>query len=321
LGSSGAAAAWPRAAYAQQADRVRRIGVLIGTLENDPEASLRTEEFRQALAKFGWSEGRNVAIEFRFGAGDPNRMRAQAKELAGISADVIVAESTPAAVALRQATTTVPIVFLQVANPIGSGLVASLAHPGANLTGFTNFEPAIGGKWLELLKEVAPGVTRAIAIFNPETHSGQYWQSIEAAASSLAVEFNRAPALDAAAIENAVAGLAGGHNGGMLVMPDAFTLAHRELIVTLAARHRLPAIYAFAVFTKTGGLLSYGIDQVEIYRRAASYVDRILKGDKPGELPVQAPTKFELLVNLKTAKALGLEVPWFLPQRADDVIE
>jgi putative ABC transport system substrate-binding protein len=317
----GAAAAWPRVAHAQQADRVRRIGVLIGTLENDPEASLRTQEFRQALAKLGWSEGRNVGIEFRFGAGDPNRMRVQAKELAGISPDVIVAESTPAAVALRQATTTVPIVFLQVANPIGSGLVASLAHPGANLTGFTNFEPAIGGKWLELLKEVAPGVTRAIAIFNPETHSGQYWQSIEAAASSLAVEFNRAPARDATAIENAVVGLAGGDNGGMLVMPDAFTLAHRELIVTLAAHHRLPAIYAFAVFTKAGGLLSYGIDQVEIYRRAASYVDRILKGDKPGELPVQAPTKFELIVNLKTAKALGLEVPWFLQQRADEVIE
>ena len=316
-----AALAWPRAARAQQADRVRRIGVLIGTLENDPEASLRTQEFRQALAKLGWSEGRNVAIEFRFGAGDPNRMRAQAKELAGISPDVIVAESTPAAVALRQETTTVPIVFLQVANPIGSRLVASLAHPGANLTGFTNFEPAMGGKWLELLKEVAPGVTRAIAVFNPETHSGQYWQSIEAAASSLAVEFNRAPARDAAGIENAVAGLAREHNGGVLVMPDTFTLAHRELIVTLAARHRLPAIYAFAVFTKTGGLLSYGIDQVEIYRRAASYVDRILKGDKPAELPVQAPTKFELIVNLKTAKALGLEVPWFLQQRADEVIE
>jgi putative ABC transport system substrate-binding protein len=315
------AASWSRATCAQQADRVRRIGVLIGTLENDPEASLRTQEFRQALAKLGWSEGRNVAIEFRFGAGDPNRMRAQAKELAGISPDVIVAESTPAAVALRQETTTVPIVFLQVANPIGSRLVASLAHPGANLTGFTNFEPAMGGKWLELLKEVAPGVTRAIAIFNPETHSGQYWQSIEAAASSLAVEFNRAPARDAARIENAVAGLAHEHNGGVLVMPDTFTLAHRELIVTLAARHRLPAIYAFAVFTKTGGLLSYGIDQVEIYRRAASYVDRILKGDKPAELPVQAPTKFELIVNLKTAKALGLEVPWFLQQRADEVIE
>jgi putative tryptophan/tyrosine transport system substrate-binding protein len=317
----GAAAAWPRVAHAQQADRVRRIGVLIGTLENDPEASLRVGEFRQALAKLGWSEGRNVVIEFRFGAGDPNRMRAQAKELTGISPDVVVAESTPAAVALRQETVAVPIVFLQVANPIGSGLVASLARPGANLTGFTNFEPAIGGKWLELLKEIAPGVTRAIAIFNPETHSGQYWQSLEAAAPSLAVDFNRAAARDAAGIESALAGLAREPNGGVLVMPDAFTLAHRELIITLAVRHRLPAIYPFAVFTKNGGLLSYGVDQVEIYRRAAVYVDRILKGEKPADLPVQAPTKFELIVNLKTAKALGIDVPWFLQQRADEVIE
>jgi putative ABC transport system substrate-binding protein len=208
-----------------------------------------------------------------------------------------------------------------VANPIGSGLVASLARPGANLTGFTNFEPTMGGKWLELLKEIAPGVTRAVAIFNPETHSGQYWQSMEAAAPSLAVQFNRAPARDAAGIESAVAGLAREPNGGVLVMPDAFTLAHRELIVALTARHRLPAIYPFRSFTDTGGLLSYGIDQVEIYRQAASYVDRILKGEKPAELPVQAPTKFELIVNLKTAKALGLDVPWILQQRADEVIE
>jgi putative tryptophan/tyrosine transport system substrate-binding protein len=317
----GAAAAWPLAARAQQPDRMRRIGVLIGTLENDLEASLRVGEFRQALAKLGWSEGRNVAIEFRFGAGDPNRMRTQAKELTGISPDVLVAESTPAAVALRQETAAVPIVFLQVANPIGSGLVASLARPGANVTGFTNFEPAIGGKWLELLKEIAPGVTRAIAVFNPETHSGQYWQSLEAAAPSLAVTFKQAAARDAAGIESALADLAREPNGGVLVMPDAFTLAHRELIVTLAARHRLPAIYPFAVFTKSGGLLSYGIDQVELYRRAPVYVDRILRGEKPADLPVQAPTKFELVVNLKTAKALGLDVPWFLQQRADEVIE
>jgi putative ABC transport system substrate-binding protein len=317
----GAAAAWPLAARAQQGERTRRIGVLIGTLENDPEASLRVGEFRQALAKLGWSEGRNVVIEFRFGAGDPNRMRAQAKELTGISPDIVVAESTPAAVALRQETAAVPIVFLQVANPIGSGLVASLARPGANVTGFTNFEPAIGGKWLELLKEIAPSVTRAIAVFNPETHSGQYWKSLEVAASSLSVDFKQAAARDAAGIESALADLAREPNGGVLVMPDAFTLARRELIVTLAARHRLPATYPFAVFTKNGGLLSYGIDQVELYRRAAVYVDRILRGEKPADLPVQAPTKFELVVNLKTANSLGVEVPWFLQQRADEVIE
>jgi putative ABC transport system substrate-binding protein len=268
-----------------------------------------------------WSEGRNVVIDFRFGTGDLNRFRAQAKELTGLTPDVIVAESTPAAVALHQETAAVPIVFLQVANPIGSGLVASLARPGANLTGFTNFEPTMGGKWLELLKEIAPGVTRAVAIFNPETHSGQYWQSMEAAAPSLAVQFNRAPARQAAGIESAVAGLAREPNGGVVVMPDAFTLAHRELIVALTDRHRLPTIYPFRAFVDTGGLLSYGIDQVDIYRQAASYVDRILKGEKPAELPVQAPTKFELIVNLKTAKALGLDVPWILQQRADEVIE
>jgi putative ABC transport system substrate-binding protein len=319
LGS--AAATWPLAARAQQGERIRRVGVVMVTKETDPETPLRAMAFRQALAKLGWSEGRNVVIDFRFGTGDLNRFRAQAKELTGVTPDVIVAESTPATVALHQETAAVPIVFLQVANPIGSGLVASLARPGANLTGFTNFEPTMGGKWLELLKEIAPGVTRAVAIFNPETHSGQYWQSMEAAAPSLAVQFNRAPARQAAGIESAVAGLAREPNGGVVVMPDAFTLAHRELIVALTDRHRLPTIYPFRAFVDTGGLLSYGIDQVDIYRQAASYVDRILKGEKPAELPVQAPTKFELIVNLKTAKALGLDVPWILQQRADEVIE
>jgi putative tryptophan/tyrosine transport system substrate-binding protein len=317
----GGAVSWPLAARAQQGERIRRVGVVMVTKETDPETPLRAMAFRQALAKLGWSEGRNVVIDFRFGTGDLNRFRAQAKELTGVTLDVIVAESTPAALALRHETAAVPIVFLQVANPIGSGLVASMARPGANLTGFTNFEPTMGGKWLELLKEIAPGVTRAVAIFNPETHSGQYWQSMEAAAPSLAVQFNRAPARQAAGIESAVAGLAREPNGGVVVMPDAFTLAHRELIVALTDRHRLPTIYPFRAFVDTGGLLSYGIDQVDIYRQAASYVDRILKGEKPAELPVQAPTKFELIVNLKTAKALGLDVPWILQQRADEVIE
>jgi len=317
----GAAAAWPLAARAQQRERMRRIGVLTGTAETDPETSLRIAALRQALAKMGWSENRNIVMDLRWGAGDPDRMRAHAKELIGLRPDVVVAESTPAAAALRQESAATPIVFMQVANPVGSGLVASLARPGGNLTGFTNFEPAMGGKWLELLKEIAPRVTRAIAIFNPETHSGQYWETTEAAARSLAVEFSRAPARDAAGIESAVAGFAREPNGGVLVMPDAFTLAHRELIIALTGRHRLPSISPFRVFTTSGGLLCYGVDQVETYRLAASYVDRILKGEKPAELPVQAPTKFELIINLKTAKALGLDVPWFLQQRADEVIE
>jgi putative ABC transport system substrate-binding protein len=260
-------------------------------------------------------------IDFRWGAGDPSLMRVHAKELIGATPDVVVAESTPAAAALRQETSAVPIVFLQVGNPVGSGFVASLAHPGGNLTGFTNFEPTMGGKWLELLKEIAPPVTRAIAVFNPDTHSGQYWRTMEAAAPSLAVEFKRTPVRDVTGIESAVADLAREPNGGVVVMPDAFTLTHLQLIVALTARHRLPSIYPFRVFTVNGGLLSYGIDHVDVYRRAASYVDRILRGEKPANLPVQAPTKFELIVNLKTAKALGLDVPWFLQQRADEVIE
>jgi putative ABC transport system substrate-binding protein len=316
----GGAAAWPLAARAQQGERMRRIGVLSGLVESDPETPLRVVAFRQALGKLGWSEGRNLVIDFRWGAGDPSLMRVHAKELIGATPDVVVAESTPAAAALRQETSAVSIVFLQVGNPVGSGFVASLAHPGGNLTGFTNFEPTMGGKWLELLKEIAP-VMRAIAIFNPDTHSGQYWQTMEAAAPSLAVEFKRTPVRDVAGIESAVADLAGEPNGGVVVMPDAFTLTHLELIVALTARHRLPSIYPFRVFTVNGGLLSYGIDHVDVYRRAASYVDRILRGEKPANLPVQAPTKFELIVNLKTAKALGLDVPLFLQQRADEVIE
>jgi ABC-type uncharacterized transport system substrate-binding protein len=222
----GAAAAWPLAARAQQPERMRRIGVLSGLVESDPETPLRVVAFRQALGKLGWSEGRDLVIDFRWGAGDPSLMRVHAKELIGATPDVVVAESTPAAAALRQETSAVSIVFLQVGNPVGSGFVASLAHPGGNLTGFTNFEPTMGGKWLELLKEIAPPVTRAIAIFNPDTHSGQYWQTMEVAAPSLAVEFKRAPVRDVAGIESAVADLAREPNGGVVVMPDAFTLTH-----------------------------------------------------------------------------------------------
>ena len=317
----GAAAAWPVGAHTQQPDKVYRVGMLTGQPEGDPENAARLAAFRLALGKFGWSEGRNLLIDIRWGAGDPDRMRVLAKELNRLAPDIVVSESTPATAALRQEIPNVPIVFSQVANPVGAGFAASLAHPGGNITGFTNFEPSMGGKWLELLKEVAPRVARTAAIFNPETHSGQYWQSIEAAAPSLAVTFTRAPVRDAAEIERTIEAFARDPNGGLLVMPNSFTLTHRELIVALAERHRLPSIYAFRVFPASGGLLSYGIDQVEIYRRIAAYVDRIFRGANPGELPIEGPTKFELAVNLKTAKALGLDVPPTLLARADEVIE
>jgi len=317
----GVAAAWPLAAHAQQSGKVYRIGMLMGQPESDPENASRLAAFRLALGKLGWSEGRNLLIDIRWGGGDPDRMRTHAKELSGLMPDIVVGESTPATTALRQEARGVPIVFLQVANPIGAGFAASLAHPGGNITGFTNFEPSMGGKWLELLKELVPRLARAAAIFNPDTHSGQYWQSIETAAPTLAVKFTRAPVRGSAEIERAVEAFAHDPDGGLLVMPDAFTLANRELIVTLAQRHRLPSIYAFRVFPASGGLLSYGIDQVEIYRRVAAYVDRILRGANPGELPVEAPTKFELVINLKTANALGLNVPLHLQQLADEVIE
>ena len=316
----GTAAAWPLAAHGQQPGKVYRVGMLTGQPEGDPENAARLAAFRLALGKFGWSEGRNLLIDIRWGAGDPDRMRVLAKELNRLGPDIVVSER-PATAALRQEIPNVPIVFSQVANPVGAGFAASLARPGGNITGFTNFEPSMGGKWLELLKEVAPRVARTAAIFNPETHSGQYWQSIEAAAPSLAVTFTRAPVRDAAEIERTIEAFARDPNGGLLVMPDSFTLTHRELIVALAERHRLPSIYAFRVFPASGGLLSYGIDQVEIYRRIAAYVDRIFRGANPGELPIEGPTKFELAVNLKTAKALGLEVPPSLLARADEVIE
>ena len=317
----GSAAAWPLAARAQQGERVRRIGVLINIAENDPESPARLAAFRQTLGKLGWSEDRNVVIDFRWSSGDINQMRARAKELIGLIPDVVVAEGTPSTAAFREESRATPIVFLQAANPVGSGFVASLAHPGGNITGFTNFEPSMGGKWLELLKQIAPGVARAGALFNPQTHTGQYWQAIEAAAQSLAVEFARAPVHSAAEIENVIGALAKDPNAGLLVMPDSFTLAHRELIIALATRHRLPTIYAFRVYATSGGLMCYGVDPVEDYRRAASYVDRILKGEKPADLPVQAPTKFLLVINLKAAKALGLTVPDKLLVAADEVID
>jgi putative ABC transport system substrate-binding protein len=255
------------------------------------------------------------------GAGDVDRVRAYARQLIDTAPDVIVAETTPAVTAVRQLTPTTPIVFLQAGNPVGSGFVASLAHPGGNITGFTNFEPAMGGKWLELLKEIAPRMLRTAAIFNPETHTGQFWKVLEGTAPSFGIVFDRIPVHDRVEIEHAIAGLAREPNGGLLVMPDSFLFTHSDLIIALTAQHKLPSIYPLRIYVTNGGLLSYGIDRVDVFRRVAAYVDRILRGEKPGSLPVQAPTKFELTINLKTAKALDLTVPASLLARADEVIE
>jgi putative tryptophan/tyrosine transport system substrate-binding protein len=317
----GAVAAWPLAAHAQQPGRVRRIAMLVGATENDPEAPLSLEAFRQTLNQLGWKEGVSVRIDTRWGHGDPDRMGAYAKELIGTAPDVAVADSTPAALALQRESRTTPIIFIQAGNPVGSGLVANLARPGGNLTGFTNYVPSMGGKWLELLKEVAPRLTRVAALFNPKTHTGQYWDVLEAATQSLGVTFGKAAVEDDGGIARALEALAGEPAGGLIVMPDSFTMSHREFIVALAAQHRVPTVYPFRVFPAQGGLMSYGMNRVGVYRDAASYVDRVLRGEKPGDLPVQAPTTFELVINLKTAKALGLDVPWFLQQRADEVIE
>jgi putative ABC transport system substrate-binding protein len=320
----GATVAWPLAARAQQpTDRVQRIGFLTGYAEGDGEAEALVTTFRQGLQELGWVEGRNLRIDYRWAVSDPNRMRTYAAELVGLAPTVIMAESTPLVAALQQETRTVPIVFAAANDPVGFGFVASLARPGGNITGFigAGAEPSMGGKWLEILKEVAPGVGRIALIFNPQTHTGQYFGSIEVAASSFAMEAIKTPIHDAAEIKRAIDAFALAPTGGLLVLPDITTNFHRDLIVALAARHRLPAVYAFPSFPRNGGLVSYGAGLADLYRRAASYVDRILRGAKPSDLPVQLPTKFELVINLKTAKALGLDVPLQLQQRADEVIE
>jgi ABC-type uncharacterized transport system substrate-binding protein len=315
----GAAAAWPVAARAQQPER--RIGVLMALVESDPEAQSLISTARQRLGELGWSEGRNIRIDDRWAAGDADRLRAYAAELVSLKPDVIFGEGTPVVAALQQATRTIPIVFVNANNPIGFGFVASMARPGGNITGFVSAEPAMGGKWLETLREIAPDVARVALIYNPQTHTGQHFQSIESASQSLAVKTIPLPFRDSAEIERALGDFAREPKGGLLVLPDISTLLHRDLIITLAARNRLPAIYPFRRFITSGGLAYYGANTTDMYRNIADYVDRILKGAKPADLPVQAPTKFELVINLKTAKALGLDVPWFLQQRADEVIE
>jgi putative tryptophan/tyrosine transport system substrate-binding protein len=319
----GAAVAWPLAARAQQGERIRRIGILQGLAESDPEAQARTVAFRQALEALGWTEGRNIRIDYRFAGGDPARVQTYATELVKAAPDLIVGHSTPVAAALKQATRTIPIVLVAVNDPLGQGFVASLARPGGNITGFAFVEFTMVGKWLELLKEMAPGVRRVALMFNPQTapYYAIYLPKFGAVPTTLAAELAAAPVRDEAEVEAAIAGIAREPAGGLIAAADPFTRTHRALIMRLAQHHRLPTVYGFRQFVAEGGLMSYGPDTVDIVRRSASYVDRILKGAAPADLPIQQPTKFELAINLKTAKALGLEVPSLLQRRADEVIE
>jgi putative ABC transport system substrate-binding protein len=318
----GGAAAWPLAARAQQGDRVRRIGVLMGFDENDPVAKTYVSAFTQALAGLGWTDGRNVRVDLRWPGVDSNRMRALAQELIGLQPDIIVTNATPATVAVQRETRTIPIVFQIVADPVASGIVARLDRPGGNITGFAAFEATLGGKWIELLWEIAPGLKRAAIMFNPDTAPvSTYMPSFETAARSLKVVPIITPVHSDVEIEAAIIALGREPGGGLVVMPDTFMVAHRAPLILAAERSNVPAVYFLSGFARDGGLLSYGPDLVDTFRRAASYVDRILRGAKPGDLPVQFPTKFETAVNLKTAKALGLAVPPSIRLLADEVIE
>jgi putative tryptophan/tyrosine transport system substrate-binding protein len=318
----GGAAAWPLAARAQQREQVRRIGVLVSTAADDPEGQARLAAFLQGLQPLGWADGRNVRIDTRWGAGDAERIRRYAAELVALAPDVILASGGSVAGPLLQVTHTVPIVFTQTPDPVGAGFVASLAQPGGNATGFTQVEYGMGAKWLELLKEIAPSVMRAAVLRDPAIPQGiGQFAVIQSVAPSFGVQLSPVSVRDAGEIERAVTAFARSPNGGLIVTASGLANVHRDLIITLAARHRLPAVYSTRLFVTGGGLLSYGADSIDPHRRAASYVDRILKGEKPADLPVQAPTKYELVINLNTAKALGLEVPATLLSTADEVIE
>jgi ABC-type uncharacterized transport system substrate-binding protein len=320
LGS--AAAAWPLAARAQQGERMRRIGVLMNLAADDAEGQARIAEFLQGLQQLGWTDGSNVRVDYRWAAGDAGRFQRYAEELLAFAPDVILASATPSVQALQRATRTVPIVFVSVTDPVGAGFVQSLARPGGNTTGFLQFEFGLSGKWLELLKEVAPDVTRAVVLRDPDVGTGTtQFAVIQAMAPLLRVEVNPVNVRDPSEIRRALEAFARSSNGGLIVTASALAVRHRDLITMLAARHRLPAVYPFRYFVTASGLICYGPNELEQYRQATGYVDRILKGEKPADLPVQAPTKFELVINLKTAKALGLEVPPTLLARADEVIE
>jgi len=320
----GGAAAWPLAARAQQGDRMKRIGLLMGTDENDPVQKPYILAFTQALAGLGWTDGRNVRIDLRWGRTDINRIRALAQELVGLQPDIIVTSTTSPTAAVQRETRTIPIVFASVPDPVASGIVARLDRPSENVTGFAVLEASLAGKWLELLSEIAPGLKRAAIMFNPDTNpvsKALYLSSLETAARSLKVEPIISPVHSDVEIETAINALGREPGGGLVVIPSVFVTAHRAPIISVAARNNLPAVYTASNYAREGGLLSYGPDPVDTYRRAATYVDRILRGEKPGDLPVQLPTKFEMVVNLKTAKALGLTVPPSLLARADEVIE
>jgi putative ABC transport system substrate-binding protein len=317
----GGAAAWPLTVRAQQAER--RIGALMAVAENDPEGRARAAAFRQGLRELGWTEGHNVSIEFRWAADDADLMRRYAAELVGMVPDVLIALAPQGLAAVLRETRSIPTVFVQVADPVGGGFVASLSKPGGNITGFTSFENTISAKWLELIKEVAPQVTRVAIIRNPaKTSASEFLKdAMEVAAPSLGLQLSPVVARDIADIEHAFHALASASIGGIIIMPDPITLMNRERIVALAAERRLPAVYPYRYFATVGGLVSYGPNSVDLWRRAAIYVDRILKGAKPADLPIQNPTKFEIVLNLKTAKALGIEPPLSLLMRIDEVID
>jgi putative ABC transport system substrate-binding protein len=318
----GGAAAWPFAGRAQQGDRVRRIGVLMTYDQNDPVPKSFVSAFIQALAGLGWTDGRNVRMDIRWHGDDNNRIRALAQELVGLQPDMIVTNGTSATVAVQRETRTIPIVFVNVADPIASGIVARLDRPSGNATGFGILEPSLGGKWLELLSEIVPGLKRIAIMFNPDTAPlSAYMPSLETAARSLKIAPIIAPVHSDVEIETAIIAIGREPGGGLIVMPDLFTVAHRALVISAAARNKVPAVYNQSTFARDGGLLSYGVDRVDNWRRAATYVDHILRGAKPGDFPVQLPTKFEMVLNLKTAKALGLAIPPSILLRADEVIE
>jgi putative ABC transport system substrate-binding protein len=318
----GGAAVWPLAARAQQAERMRRIGMLTNLAADDALATARVAAFAQAMHELGWIVGRNLRIDYRWGQNDPERLRKYAAELVALAPEVIVANANPSTTALQHATRSVPVVFVNQVDPVGAGFVESLARPGGNITGFTNFEYGLGGKWLELLKDIAPRVTRVAVLRDPASASGTgQLGAIQSVAPSFGVELRPIDVRNTGEIERALAAFSRMPNGGMIVTGTGFALSHRDAILALAARHGLPAVYSFRHHVEHGGLISYAPDALDPYLRAAGYVDRILKGEKPADLPVQAPTKFELVINLKTAKTLGLEIPPTLLARADEVIE
>ena len=319
----GSAVAWPLVARAQQPERMRRIGVLMGYAENDRQGQDNVAAFRMGLQKLGWTEGRNVAIEYRWAAAEADLVQQFAKELVALQPDLILTQNTPITAAVLQQTRTIPIIFANVSDPVGSGFVAGLPRPGGNVTGLIDIDASMAGKWLGLLKEVAPRVARVAFLFNPATapFAEYYVTPLKAAAASFAVRAIAAPVRDTSELESVVAGHAREPDGGLIVMPEAFMNVHRAEVTSLAAHYRLPAVYPRRFFAEVGGLLSYGNDQSDNFRRTATYADRILHGAKPNELPVEQPTKFELVINLKTAKALGLTVPVHLQQIADELIE